>query len=99
MAEYRNRTDSELWVPLVDKAVGPGESFEVDDEVAREHAFSPEIFETVVEPAPLPEPKRPAKNAKVEAWQEYARALGADTDRVAAMGRDELIAEFGEKED
>lgn len=98
MAEYRNITEGVLWVPLVDRAIQPGETFEVDDETARELAFSDEIFETVVAPPSAPENDRPAKNASTEAWAEYALAEGADPDRVAGMSRDDLIAEFGEKE-
>lgn len=99
MAEYRNITDDEQWVPLANAAVAPGETFLLEDDVAREYVFSEELFETVVAPEPAPEPSAPKKNAATEAWQEYALALGADRDRVAGMSRDELIAEFGEKED
>lgn len=98
MAEYRNITDDDLWVPLANRTIEPGESFEVDDDVARDLAFSDEIFETVVAPPAAPAPSEPAKNASAEAWREYALAEGADPDRVAGMSRDDLIAEFGAKE-
>lgn len=98
MAEYRNITDDELWVPLVNRAVKPGETFEVDDDTARDLAFSDELFETVDAPPAPPTNTVPAKNASAEAWREYALAEGADPDRVAGMSRDDLIAEFGEKE-
>lgn len=96
MATYRNVSGEHISVPLLDdRVLEPGETFDLDDEVAREFGFSPDIFETLVAPKGS-EPKQPAKNATTEAWQAWAVHKGADPESVATKLRDELIAEFGE---
>lgn len=99
MATYRILGDDDLYVAVIDRIVPAGETFEVDDDVARELAFAPDVYETLVEPKALPKPEQPKKNGSVDEWREYALSQGADPTRVAELGRDDLIAEFGDKED
>ena len=99
MATYRILGDQEMYVAAIDKIVPPGETFDLEDDVARDMAFAPSLYEVVTEPAPLPTPDEPKRNASADDWRAYALDKGADPDRVAELGRDELIAEFGENGD
>lgn len=59
-----------------------------DAEAQAAHDAATQAHEAVVEG------EAPAKNARLEVWQEYARTRGASEDDLAGKGRDELVAEY-----
>lgn len=50
MATYRNTAGEPRFVPLVERVIEDGDTFDVPDEIAANLAFSPEIFAEVVPP-------------------------------------------------